>query len=147
MKIFINKGFDSNVAKLFILKNGKERIICPEKSNDYIELEPNLGDEISVFLKSFDTTKQKVCTFVYDREYHTCYISPTTYWKMWEVANYKILPYFSMFFLILKPAIQSTCFDGFCAGMVVITALSLFLYKVCKLIPFVQKLMYKVVLW
>lgn len=145
MKVFVDKGFDSNMDKLCILKNGIDVNVSSKRTDDYIELETNIGDRISIELKSFDTTRRHVSSIVCDQDYQICYIGPTMKCKIWEIANYKILPYVSMFSLVLEPAVQSTCYGWFCASMVVATALSLFSYKLCNLIPSVQKNMYKVV--
>ena len=93
------------------------------------------GDRIEIKLKALGMISQTLASFTYQEGKDTIYIQPTLLCKRWEVASYRVLPYFSLFFVVLQAVIKSVAYGWFCAGILVLTALSLMGLEVCKSIP------------
>mgnify|MGYP004443278663 FL=1 len=145
MKVIINRGFDRCTAKPIIFINGNKYVFT--NTCDIIECDTKAGDIINVKLMSLDATTVSIGKFICSGELSICHIGPSVFCKIWELVNYKILPYFSIIFLVLKSAIHSTNYNWFCTSMVVLTALSLFCFKMCMLIPCIRKNFYKLELF
>ena len=111
---------------------------------DWYEIEAKKGDLIVVKLKSFGNIASKVANFVCENENDTIYVNPTKVYKEWEFLNFKIFPYFSLLFIVLKAAVVSELYEWFCTSMIVLTALSLVCFQFCQLIPGMLVKLFKV---
>lgn len=134
MKIIVNRGFDNMLTSIVVFKNGQPAIACPIQK-DFCEMDAKEGDRIEVKLIAHGMISQRLAAFTYQEGKDTVYIRPTILCKRWEMANYRVLPYFSLFFVVLQAVIKSVAYGWFCAGILVLTALSLMGLEVCKSIP------------
>ena len=134
MKIIVNRGFDNMLTSIVVFKNGHPAIACPIQK-DFCEMDAKEGDRIEVKLIAHGMISQRLAAFTYQEGKDTVYIRPTILCKRWEMANYRVLPYFSLFFVVLQAVIKSVAYGWFCAGILVLTALSLMGLEVCKSIP------------
>ena len=146
MKIIVNRGFNKIFSRIIILKNSQEIIVC-SSIKDYYEIDAKKGDRIVVKLKAFSTFTSQIANFVCNDEYDTYYICPTIVLRGWELLNFKVLPYFSLLFLVLKISIMSELYIFFCTGMILLTALSLMSLQFCMLIPALQVKLFKLYGW
>lgn len=112
MKIIVNRGFNKIFSRIIILKNSQEIIVC-SSIKDYYEIDAKKGDRIVVKLKAFSTFTSQIANFVCNDEYDTYYICPTIVLRGWELLNFKVLPYFSLLFLVLKISIMSELYIFF----------------------------------
>lgn len=144
MKLIINKGLNNVLSKISIIKNSKEEIVYPP-GKDYCELNLEDNDKIVVSLKLMDSFKIKLVSFSYPQEKNILYIEPTILCKVWELLNFKLLPYLCIMLLTLKAAISSHTFSWLCAGMVALTALSLITMQVGKYITSIRKKLFRVI--
>lgn len=122
MKIIINRGFNHLFTKVAVFRNEQEITACPMQE-DCCEFEARRGDHIAVFFKSIGALP--VAAFVCQGNDETYYISPTMTCRVWELASFKIFPYLSILSLAFQLVIESETYKWFCAGMLVLTALSL----------------------
>ena len=134
MKIVVNRGFENMLASVVIFKNARPIIACPIQK-DFCEMDAKEGDHIEVKLIALGMISQRLVSFNFQEGKDTVYIRPTMLCKRWEMANYRVLPYFSLFFFVLQAVIKSVAYGWFCAGILVLTALSLMCLEVCKSIP------------
>ena len=134
MKIIVNRGFDNMLTSIVVFKNGHPAIACPIQK-DFCEMDAKEGDRIEVKLIALGMISQRLAAFTYQEGKDTVYIWPTLLCKRWEVASYRVLPYFSLLFVVLQAVIKSVAYGWFCAGILVLTALSLMCLEVCKSIP------------
>ena len=134
MKIIVNRGFENMLARVVVFKNARPIIICPIQK-DFCEMDAKEGDRIEIKLKALGMISQTLASFTYQEDKDTIYIQPTLLCKRWEVASYRVLPYFSLLFVVLQAVIKSVAYGWFCAGILVLTALSLMCLEVCKSIP------------
>lgn len=134
MKIIVNRGFDNMLTSIVVFKNGQPAITCPIQK-DFCEMDAKEGDRIEVKLIALGMIAQRLAAFTYQEGKDTIYIHPTLLCKRWEVASYRVLPYFSLLFVVLQAVIKSVAYGWFCAGILVLTALSLIGLEVCKSIP------------
>ena len=134
MKIIANRGFDNMLTSIVVFKNGQPAIACPIQK-DFCEMDAKEGDRIEIKLIAHGMISQRLAAFTYQEDKDTIYIQPTLLCKRWEVASYRVLPYFSLFFVVLQAVIKSVAYGWFCAGILVLTALSLMGLEVCKSIP------------
>lgn len=134
MKIIVNRGFDNMLTSIVVFKNGQPAIACPIQK-DFCEMDAKEGDRIEIKLIAHGMISQRLAAFTYQEGKDTIYIQPTLLCKRWEVASYRVLPYFSLFFVVLQAVIKSVAYGWFCAGILVLTALSLMGLEVCKSIP------------
>lgn len=132
MKIIVNRGFENMLARVVVFKNARPIIVCPIQK-DFCEMDAKEGDHIEIKLKALGMIS--LASFTYQEDKDTIYIQPTLLCKRWEVASYRVLPYFSLFFVVLQAVIKSVAYGWFCAGILVLTALSLMGLEVCKSIP------------
>ena len=132
MKIIVNRGFENMLARVVVFKNARPIIVCPIQK-DFCEMDAKEGDRIEIKLKALGM--QTLASFTYQEGKDTVYIWPTLLCKRWEVASYRVLPYFSLLFVVLQAVIKSVAYGWFCAGLLVLTALSLMCLEVCKSIP------------
>jgi hypothetical protein len=132
MKIIVNRGFENMLARVVVFKNARPIIVCPIQK-DFCEMDAKEGDRIEIKLKALGM--QTLASFTYQEGKDTVYIWPTLLCKRWEVASYRVLPYFSLLFVVLQAVIKSVAYGWFCAGILVLTALSLMCLEVCKSIP------------
>lgn len=139
MKIIVNRGFSNILTRIIVFKNSQIVMVCPHKK-DYCEFDAKEGDEIVVKLKSHDT----IASFVYHEGNDTFYIGPTTMCRRWELANFKIFPFLSLFFIILSASIKSDAYEWFCVGTIVLLALSLLTFYSCMRNLSMQKRLFKV---
>ena len=142
MKIIVNRGIGKTLTRILVFKNSESIMDCPIKK-DYCEFDAKEGDQIVIKLKSLDTFTLTIASFVYHEGKDTFYVGPTMVCKSWELANYRIFPYFCLLFLTFRVAIESDTYERFCASMIVLTALSLMCLQFCILIPFMQKRLFK----
>ena len=143
MKLIINKGLDNALSKISIIKNNKEEIVYPQ-GQDYCELNLENDDKIVVSLRMMDSFKIKLISFSYPQEKNVLYIEPTNLCKVWELMNFKLLPYLCIMLLALKAAITSPSFGWLCAGMISLTALSLMTLQISKYLPSFRKNLFHV---
>jgi hypothetical protein len=134
MKIIVNRGFENMLANVVIFKNARPIIACPIQK-DFCEMDAKEGDHIEVKLIALGMILRRLAAFTYQEGKDTVYIRPTMLCKWWERANYQVLPYFSLLFVVLQAVIKSVAYGWFCAGILVLTALSLMCLEVCKSIP------------
>ena len=134
MKIIVNRGFDNMLTSIVVFKNGQPAIACPIQK-DFCEIDAKEGDRIEIKLKALGMISQRLAAFTYQEGKDTVYIRPTMLCRRWEIANYRVLPYFSLLFVVLQAVIKSVAYGWFCAGILVLTALSLMGLEVCKSIP------------
>lgn len=134
MKIIVNRGFDNMLTSIVVFKNGQPAIACPIQK-DFCEMDAKEGDRIEIKLIAHGMISQRLAAFTYQEDKDTIYIQPTLLCKRWEVASYRVLPYLSLFFVVLQAVIKSVAYGWFCAGILVLTALSLMGLEVCKSIP------------
>ncbi len=134
MKIVVNRGFENMLASVVIFKNARPIIACPIQK-DFCEMDAKEGDHIEVKLIALGMILRRLAAFTYQEGKDTVYIRPTMLCKSWERANYRVLPYFSLLFVVLQAVIKSVAYGWFCAGILVLTALSLMGLEVCKSIP------------
>lgn len=132
MKIIVNRGFENMLARVVVFKNARPIIVCPIQK-DFCEMDAKEGDHIEIKLKALGMIS--LASFTYQEGKDTIYIHPTLLCKRWEVASYRVLPYFSLLFVVLQAVIKSVAYGWFCAGILVLTALSLIGLEVCKSIP------------
>lgn len=142
MKIIINRGFDKAFSRILIIKNADKAIVSHFKK-DYCEIKAEDGDRIVIKLGFLDTSKLTVGSFVYHKGIDIAYVSPTTMCKIWEFANFKLLPYLCLLLFVFKVVIESDTYEWFCTCMIVLTALSLICFMFCTIIPYVRNQMYK----
>ena len=134
MKIIVNRGFENMLTSIVVFKNGQLAIACSVQK-DFCEMDAKEGDHIEVKLIALGMISQRLVSFNFQEGKDTVYIRPTMLCKRWEMANYRVLPYFSLFFVVLQAVIKSVAYGWFCAGILVLTALSLMGLEVCKSIP------------
>lgn len=134
MKIVVNRGFENMLTSIVVFKNGQPAIACSVQK-DFCEMDAKEGDRIEVKLIALGMISQRLAAFTYQEGKDTVYIRPTMLCKRWEMANYRVLPYFSLLFVVLQAVIKSVAYGWFCAGILVLTALSLMGLEVCKSIP------------
>ncbi|WP_454891336.1 hypothetical protein [Alloprevotella tannerae] len=134
MKIIVNRGFENMLTSIVVFKNGQLAIACSVQK-DFCEIDAKEGDRIEIKLKALGMISQTLVAFTYQEDKDTIYIQPTLLCKRWEVASYRVLPYFSLLFVVLQAVIKSVAYGWFCAGILVLTALSLMGLEVCKSIP------------
>ena len=100
MKIIVNRGFDNMLTSIVVFKNGQPAIACPIQK-DFCEMDAKEGDRIEIKLIAHGMISQRLAAFTYQEDKDTIYIQPTLLCKRWEVASYRVLPYFSLFFVVL----------------------------------------------
>lgn len=142
MKIIVNRGFDKSFTRIAVFRNAQEVAVCSNQK-DYCVFEAKGGDRIVVKLKFLNASALTIASWVLDKGDETFYVSPTRMYRKWELANYKILPYFSLLFLAFRPVVESDGYGWFCAGMVVLTALSLMVFLSCVLNSGVRKKLFR----
>ena len=134
MKIIVNRGFENMLTSIVVFKNGQPAIACSVQK-DFCEIDAKEGDRIEVKLIALGMISQRLAAFTYQEGKDTVYIRPTMLCRRWEIANYRVLHYFSLLFDVLQAVIKSVAYGWFCAGILVLTALSLMGLEVCKSIP------------
>ena len=93
MKIIVNRGFENMLARVVVFKNARPIIVCPIQK-DFCEMDAKEGDRIEIKLKALGM--QTLASFTYQEGKDTVYIWPTLLCKRWEVASYRVLPYFNV---------------------------------------------------
>lgn len=134
MKIIVNRGFENMLARVVVFKNARPIIICPIQK-DFCEMDAKEGDRIEIKLKALGMISQTLASFTYQEDKDTIYIQPTLLCKRWEVASYRVLPYFSLLLLVLQSVTTSAACKWLCAGFLVLTALSWLSFQGCKSNP------------
>lgn len=142
MKIIVNRGFERFLTRVVVFKNAQEIVACPIKK-DYCEFSAKEGDQIVIKLKSLGASALTVACFDYHEWKDTFYVGPTMLCKIWELFNFKILPYICLLLLAIGAAIESDTYSWFCAGMIVLTALSLIIFLACMLIHPMRKRLFQ----
>lgn len=143
MKFIVNRGFNNTFSRIVVFKNAQRIMVCPMRK-DYCEFDAKEGDNIVIKLKYLDTYTMTIASFAYHEGKEIFYAHPTKMCKLWELANFKILPYLSLLFLVLQTTIKSDAYDWFCAGIIVLTALSLLCFQYSMLISYMRKRLFKV---
>lgn len=138
MKIIINRSFINIFARIIVYRN-QQKMNSISIRGDGCELHVREGDQVEVRLKSLCLWSSTIASFVYHEGNDSYYVSPTMVCKIWELASFKILPYFSLLFLVLRASIVSETYEWFCTYMVVLTALSLMGLQICMQIPYMRK--------
>lgn len=127
MKVIVNTGYGIKPAGIEIVKNEQRIIYCPMKK-DCCVLDANAGDRVEVRLKFAGSPRLTVASFVYQEGKDTCYVYPARLYKRLELASFKILPYLCLLLFVFRMLVQSEIYDSLCAGMIVLTALSLIIF-------------------
>lgn len=135
--------FTKLLSKISVYRNTKEISVIPA-NRDLCELDAKEGDKIEIRLKTLDMFSTKVATINCQEDKHIYYVGPTMLLKCWETLSFKLLPYFTILFLAIKPLVNSESYDWFCSSMIVMTALSLIILQFGMAIPAVQKKLFKV---
>ena len=134
MKIIVNRGFENMLASIVVFKNGQPAIACSVQK-DFCEMDAKEGDRIEVKLIAHGMISQRLAAFTYQEGKDTVYIRPTMLCKRWERANYQVLPYLCLLLLVLQSVTTSAACEWLCAGLLVLTALSLMSFLACKSNP------------
>lgn len=134
MKIIVNRGFENMLTSIVVFKNGQLAIACPIQK-DFCEMDAKEGDRIEVKLIALGMISQRLVSFNFQEGKDTVYIRPTMLCKRWEMANYRVLPYLSLLLLVLQSVTTSAACKWLCAGVLVLTALSLLSFPACKSNP------------
>ena len=95
MKIIVNRGFENMLARVVVFKNARPIIVCPIQK-DFCEMDAKEGDRIEIKLNALGMISQTLASFTYQEDKDTIYIQPTLLCKRWEVASYRVLPYFNV---------------------------------------------------
>lgn len=144
MKIIINKTINKLASKLVVIKNDRQvENFRKDKDDDFCELKCNEGDSIVIRLKSFCSLSAPVAKYICHDDNDIVYVGPTHICKIWEMVNFKILPYFTLFFVVLEFSFKSISYSWFCAVMVVLTALSLIVMQLGMHFPFMTNRLYR----
>lgn len=143
MKITFNRGFNCILAKITVYKNAQEMAVC-STGKDYCEFDAKEGDDIVLKLTTVGTFVPTVVNFTCPKS-NTIYFGPTMACRIWEIFNFKVFPYLSLLFLVLKSTITSNAYDWFCTCMIVLTALSLICFQICIKIPFMWKKIFRLI--
>ena len=141
MKIIVNRGFENMLTSVVIFKNARPIIICPIQK-DFCEMDAKEGDRIEVKLIALGMISQRLVSFNFQEGKDTVYIRPTMLCKRWEMANYRVLPYLSLLLLVLQSVTTSAACKWLCAGVLVLTALSLLSFQGCKSNPSMRSSMF-----
>ena len=141
MKIIVNRGFENMLANVVIFKNARPIIVCPVQK-DFCEIDAKEGDRIEVKLIALGMISQRLVSFNFQEGKDTVYIRPTMLCKRWEMANYRVLPYLSLLLLVLQSVTTSAACKWLCAGVLVLTALSLLSFQGCKSNPSMRSSMF-----
>ena len=141
MKIIVNRGFENMLARVVVFKNARPIIVCPIQK-DFCEMDAKEGDRIEIKLKALGMISQTLASFTYQEDKDTIYIQPTLLCKRWEMANYRVLPYLSLLFLVLQSVTTSAACKWLCTGVLVLTALSLLSFQGCKSNPSMRSSMF-----
>ena len=127
MKVVVNTGFGIKPAGIEIVKY-EQRVIYSPMKKDCRVLDANAGDRIEVRLKFAGSPRLTVASFVCQEGKDTCYVYPARLYKRLELASFKILPYLCLLLFAFRMLVQSEVYDSLCAGMIVLTALSLIIF-------------------
>ena len=141
MKIIVNRGFENILARVVVFKNARPIIVCPVQK-DFCEIDAKEGDRIEVKLIALGMISQRLVSFNFQEGKDTVYIRPTMLCKRWEMANYRVLPYLSLLLLVLQSVTTSAACKWLCAGVLVLTALSLLSFQGCKSNPSMRSSMF-----
>lgn len=141
MKIIVNRGFENMLTSIVVFKNGQPAIACSVQK-DFCEIDAKEGDRIEVKLIALGMISQRLAAFTYQEDKDTVYIRPTMLYKRWEMANYRVLPYLSLLLLVLQSVTTSAACKWLCAGVLVLTALSLLSFQGCKSNPSMRSSMF-----
>jgi len=141
MKIIVNRGFENMLARVVVFKNARPIIVCPIQK-DFCEIDAKEGDRIEVKLIALGMISQRLVSFNFQEGKDTVYIRPTMLCKRWEMANYRVLPYLSLLLLVLQSVTTSAACKWLCAGVLVLTALSLLSFQGCKSNPSMRSSMF-----
>ncbi len=141
MKIIVNRGFENMLARVVVFKNARPIIVCPVQK-DFCEIDAKEGDRIEVKLIALGMISQRLVSFNFQEGKDTVYIRPTMLCKRWEMANYRVLPYLSLLLLVLQSVTTSAACKWLCAGVLVLTALSLLSFQGCKSNPSMRSSMF-----
>lgn len=141
MKIIVNRGFENMLTRVVVFKNARPIIVCPIQK-DFCEIDAKEGDRIEVKLIALGMISQRLVSFNFQEGKDTVYIRPTMLCKRWEMANYRVLPYLSLLLLVLQSVTTSAACKWLCAGVLVLTALSLLSFQGCKSNPSMRSSMF-----
>ena len=141
MKIIVNRGFENMLTSIVVFKNGQLAIACSVQK-DFCEIDAKEGDRIEVKLIALGMISQRLVSFNFQEGKDTVYIRPTMLCKRWEMANYRALPYLSLLLLVLQSVTTSAACKWLCAGVLVLTALSLLSFQGCKSNPSMRSSMF-----
>lgn len=141
MKIVVNRGFENMLTSIVVFKNGQLAIACSVQK-DFCEIDAKEGDRIEVKLIALGMISQRLVSFNFQEGKDTVYIRPTMLCKRWEMANYRVLPYLSLLFLVLQSVTTSAACKWLCTGVLVLTALSLLSFQGCKSNPSMRSSMF-----
>lgn len=142
MKTIINRGFDKTFTEITMFRNGQHVIDCP-LNGDCCECDAEEGDQITIKFRFLDTSTLTIASFSYHNDNDIIYVSPTMMYRRWELVCFKILPYFSILFLVLKPAIKSDKYEWFCTSMIILTALLLICFQLSTFVPSIRNKFFK----
>lgn len=143
MHIFINRGFEERLSRVIILKNHKKTATL-NFTNEYYSLDANHGDYISVSYKNISNLTLRLADFYYTEDIKSIYIYPTALCKIWELLNYRILPYLCLILFAFKAVFESTFYIWGATIMIVITALSLITLQTLIYIPNTRKRLFSI---
>lgn len=142
MKVIVNTGFGLKPAGIEIVNNEQRIIYCPMKK-DYWVVDANVGDRIEVRLKFAGSPRLTVASFVCQEGKDTCYVYPARLYKILELASFKILPYLCLLLFAFRTVAQSEVYYSLCAGMIVLTVLSLIIFVSSVRYSSMQKKLFK----
>lgn len=138
MHIIINRGFENQLTRTIVFKN-KEIATSLSFKNDHYHLCANEGDQFSIKLKVLGLHEISIADFSYKPGMNICYITESWAYKVWEMANYKILPYLCLVLLGFSAIAKSEQYEWICACAIALTALSLMAFQLCLLCPASRK--------
>lgn len=142
MKLIVNKGIKHTLSQITILVNGKKQI-SNAAIRGYCEFHTEGKDCVNVYLRFMDGLNIQLSSFSVLEDNDVVYIQPSMIYTLWTSLNFMILPFLCILLLVLKPTIKFVGYEWVCAGIVVLTAISLITMQVMELIPSICKRLFK----
>lgn len=148
MKLIVNRGFENLLTRVVVYKNGQAISGTPFES-DCCTFNAQEGDTVVVRLRALSRLGVwTVASFVCQQGTDTYLLSPTRLCRVWELVNYRVLPW--LFIILLIPNIVvpgSELYNTFAIGVLVLLVLSLLAFYACATMPSMRQRFYKLASW
>lgn len=138
MHIIINRGFENQLTRIIVFKN-QEIATSLSFKKDHYNIDANEGDQFSIQLRVLGLHDISIADFSYQPGLDIHYITESWRYKVWEFANYKMLPYLCLLLLGFRSVVESEQYDWICACAIVLTTLSLISFQLCLRCPITRK--------